>query len=1214
MTASRIRRLFLCTLILGLLAAAPASAASTLLGVGDDFDAVTDHEGTTHVVWEKSTANARDQLVYCRILRGDTTCHDQRTLTAMCPPASGGPYPAEKRDHREGGHGDGPSIGISPFGDVVLTSHGLCGYDWNTGPECTPPHHDSWCDYADVDYVLVTRSTDDGDTFGDWTADVTRPWGPRGCTCSSSLQYENDADVSTTVYDYADSRLLTIGTANGGDYEHGTSYQGLYIYGTFPPPPRQPMTTTARGRLGDGSTIHPSVVQTSRGHFVVAATNNNDFVSLYSYDCEGCPLGDIHKAANWSGPIHLPAEDYQTDLPKLVTGPSGTFLFYRTTPNGSSDLNWSWWVRKLTGNTLGARHLVAGDPHDIGGLADFVEDTSNGRLIASIEYQGQASPPVEKYAVSDDAGSTWTTPAEFAGDPDGNSERYDRVKLTAATGDDGFTGLVLRKRARSVSNDDGPIWLDELPGSGDPPPGGGGGGGGGQPGGGGGGGDTGGGDGGGGSSSTPPPILATPPVQSPTVQTDACKVKQFGPLDVKADACLELNKSTGAVTAKGGVDVNGLHMAGASITFDPKLRTVKSAGPVTVAIGDTKLFKLPIDWKLPAGNTFTLPSIDVGDSGGKLKGLPVEGSADIKLVRGGVEIPLHIGLPKVFGEVTGDVTIRADNLSGIHLREIHAKANLATIGPLTFSKMSFDYDPDEDKWGGGATLALPPKPPGPVLESQIGFFHGDLDYVRNSLTFPGDGIPMDPTNSVYLTQIRFSLETHPDLKLSGGVTFNAGPKFGGYRIATINGDLTFIFPDGQPATLRADGTVELMQVRVGSAFLQYRTDGLVTFGGDVGLDVADVVSVHGTIGGYILLPDHFSIEGGVRICAGDLGCAKGTVVVSTKGFAACVKLGPVHAGVGYKWGPTTFTPAWISNLELMKSGCSVGKYRDTTVKASQAGGARTVDLDAGLPFAVFHTYGATAPPHVLLTSPSGKRIDVSATQPRQGAVTVLHVPSQKETIAVVQKPEAGSWKIEAAPDSSPIASAGSNDGLPEPQVRAKVSGSGHKRFLSYEIKPLPGQKVQFEERGKLGQAGQSLGYAHGNKGKLRFAPATGPKGRRDIVAIVESYDTPRDQLKVASYAAPANERPAKPKGLKVKRKGTKLLVSWTRVARAARYRLLVKLSDGRVLLQLPTSKARSAAVADVGKKVKATVTLRAEFADGTAGPTASYKLRSVSGR
>jgi hypothetical protein len=58
----------------------------------------------------------------------------------------------------------------------------------------------------------------------------------------------------------------------------------------------------------------------------------------------------------------------------------------------------------------------------------------------------------------------------------------------------------------------------------------------------------------------------------------------------------------------------------------------------------------------------------------------------------------------------------------------------------------------------------------------------------------------------------------------------------------------------------------------------------------------------------------------------------------------------------------------------------------------------------------------------------------------------------------------------------------------------------------------------------------------------------------------------------AAQAAPPREKPAKPKGLKVKRKGAKLLVSWKRVARVGRYRLLIKLTDGRVLLQLPTSK------------------------------------------
>ena len=74
--------------------------------------------------------------------------------------------------------------------------------------------------------------------------------------------------------------------------------------------------------------------------------------------------------------------------------------------------------------------------------------------------------------------------------------------------------------------------------------------------------------------------------------------------------------------------------------------------------------------------------------------------------------------------------------------------------------------------------------------------------------------------------------------------------------------------------------------------------------------------------------------------------------------------------------------------------------------------------------------------------------------------------------------------------TSSSAGAGHSNGLPEPQVKAKVSGKGAKRFLTYDIKPIPGQKVRFEERAPGAKAAASLGYATGTKGRIRFAPAS----------------------------------------------------------------------------------------------------------------------------
>ena len=86
--------------------------------------------------------------------------------------------------------------------------------------------------------------------------------------------------------------------------------------------------------------------------------------------------------------------------------------------------------------------------------------------------------------------------------------------------------------------------------------------------------------------------------------------------------------------------------------------------------------------------------------GGDLLGFPLKGSAEIKFRGGGVEIPLHLGLPALFGGVTGDLTVRADNVAGVHLRDLHVKVGDALIGPLEIKDLRFDYDADKQSWAG----------------------------------------------------------------------------------------------------------------------------------------------------------------------------------------------------------------------------------------------------------------------------------------------------------------------------------------------------------------------------------------------------------------------------------------------------------------------------------------------------------------------------------
>lgn len=71
-----------------------------------------------------------------------------------------------------------------------------------------------------------------------------------------------------------------------------------------------------------------------------------------------------------------------------------------------------------------------------------------------------------------------------------------------------------------------------------------------------------------------------------------------------------------------------------------------------------------------------------------------------------------------------------------------------------------------------------------------------------------------------------------------------------------------------------------------------------------------------------------------------------------------------------------------------------------------------------------------------------------------------------------------------------------------------------------------------------------IGRARGARGRIRFTPAEGRRGRREIVALIERGGVVTQSLTVGRYAAPGPRRPARPRGLVVSRRGETLTVRW----------------------------------------------------------------------
>jgi hypothetical protein len=1088
-------------LLLALALAVPAAHATSQIASGKYPDAVVDRDGVTHVVWNQDNNGASaDILHYCQIPLGGTGCTNAQTFT---------PSPATANNHDFAG----PHVFVETNGDVLLVTHRCCG-------ALTDGRSDE-----DLAYV-----SDDGGAPGSWSA----------ATPIGTVQPGAAAVPTPIAYDASLSRVLTISSPTGG-----IRFQAAALAGGGAPQGYE----TTYAQLSTYNSYDASVVFVGPGKFAAAWADANNNVYFRTYTCAGNPCSNNpNNAASWSAPVSIP----NAQLPRLVTGANGTFLFYRDPSNNT------YYSRSIDTNTnaLGAA-LTVGQSAQSGNARDITED-ANGILHALFIDNNSGLG----YRASANGGQQWGDAQTLVPGP--NFQLGD-LKVVARTVDDGYAGSAIWEDV-DPGDRNPPILMQALPDLGTalhvtPPPG--------------------------------VPLPVTPPGSTPAVPTPpgACQTLSFGAVDVIADVCFR--RVGTAYVATGGAKINGLRveLGSGQMKFDPRARTITTSGAsVTVKVGDVVLYKAPINWTLPRGSSASLGRIDVS-GGGDLLGFPLEGSASLNFKNGGAEIPVHLGLPALFGGVTGDVTIRADNIAGIHLRELHVKVGDALIGPLEIKDLFFDYDADTVHWAGGATLILPPQPPGPSLESKISFTHGELDYLQNDLTLPGPGIVLDPLGATYLKHIRFGLFTNP-LRLTGGVTINAGPQIGGVAAVSVDGDLTFTLTD--PAILRADGRVSLVRIPVGSAYFELRTNGYVAFGGQLGYRDGSF-EADARIDGW-LFKSAFNVDADARICLGDLGCAGGRVVFSSVGFAGCVETPLDDFGAGYRWD---------GHLELMFTGCDVGPFR-ATAAAAQAGAPRSVTFGRDAPTGVVGVQGDGAPPHVSLVGPGGVRVDAPASGSMQtpGAIA-FHTADTNTTYFVVKQPAAGAWQVVPAADSVPVTGVQSADGLEQPQVTAHVrKGSNGKRVLTYEVKAIPGQKVTFAEQGR--QAAQTLGTAHGTQGSLRFTPADGPGGTRRIIAMVASYGKPRTTLTVASYVAPPPPKPATPKHLRATRGTKAMTITWSKAKNARRYEIRAKLSDGRVILV--RQKGTRLSIPAVASATRATITVTGLKADNTHGRKATLKV------
>ena len=656
---------------------------------------------------------------------------------------------------------------------------------------------------------------------------------------------------------------------------------------------------------------------------------------------------------------------------------------------------------------------------------------------------------------------------------------------------------------------------------------------------------------------------------------------------VAREKCLKKLKGTNKYETTGDIRVNGIDLyttgagagsaksaAAATITIDKNAKTLQTKGKVEAKVGNVVLDRASLEWKIPQGDggqILDLAGNPAVFETGKFKieflGLPVSGETSPKIKsNGSVEIPVHLGMPKPFGgfgglgDITGDIVLTANVSQGLKLSSLKIQAKNVGLGIATIKELLIEYVGDPSRLYGKANLLLPVIQS--ALETEFQLKAGKFDYGKATLTLPGQGIPV--ATAVYLKAINFGVATKPT-KIQGGALINGLGQIGGVAVLSVLGTVSYTFPDApNPGVFRIDGNGKLVGINFFSVFGQYETSGKITFGGDVKLGDTTSLGIYGGAkGAFDTSTLRFDLLGEAGVCAFSI-CGGAKLLISSNAVAGCLGGDAVGVGAAYVWG---------KGLEGFWS-CDLSTYKAVPAGRVAQSGVRTVPIKGGQPLASMMIRGQGAPPRVTVTGPGGQTISSGSDQSKAtktGVGVVLADNATQSTIVNLNKPQGGNWTVAVQGGSPGIASISTANALPEPSVKAVVSGKGRNRELTWKIRQIPGQRVRIVEEGR--GAYNQIVAPKTRTGTVRFTPTNGKKGKRKLFAMIEQDGMPRDRVLAGTYVAPGPPRPSAPRFVRLARRSGKLVVRWGRARGAAQYAVRAKLEDGRRLV-IPTRKRK----------------------------------------
>ena len=941
--------------------------------------------------------------------------------------------------------------------------------------------------------------------------------------------------------------------------------------------------TRAQAQLGTGDQAYDGALATD-GDLPVAVF---DDLTPTTYVREWSGHGDVNDASTWS------TASFPGAAPRIAGGPTGVFVLYRDSLVGGNVL-----VRRIVGGQ------PSGNPVKLAGAVQnptIAEDAGGALAVAFVDAAG-----VELRTSTD--GVTWTAPQLIAQAPPGGT--IGDLALAATADGGGFVTYIQNPQgaegvgtvaasAFGTQRATGKPGLGQLPG--------------------------------GGLGSQIGDQLAT----------TTCTTAKFGVVDAEVKAgCFAHDKNDPNLDVSlGEVDINGLAIipdVGVKIGIDPKLHTIDTTGSVSVLLRgqgvNVTLWHGELHVKIPVAQ----PGYDLFDFNElkppDLAGFPIDGDVDVKLISGGVQVPVSLKLPGVFGGVTGSATLSATTTGGLNLDSLEFKVGDASFGAAELKDLDISYTRSGNVWKGSGTLNVPTGGKAFSLSLAVEFDDGNYKSGSFVVGLPYPGVPLDLNDTppqLYLTKGGLGFGLSP-VSLSGSIEFGITPLYTSpgaehdYAF-TLDGGLTASF--GDPPKLTVTATGFLYTIQIADAKLVYALPATVTLTGSSSYDLG-VVGEKGTLqaivdpqsktfGGRISsdLVIHVSKLGlssalpSNVLDSGDITLPSEDIAINNKGFGVYIPFGsgvPFVGTITYDWGDTA--PVVHPFVDV------VSNYADGLPSASAAGGrahaaaGEAFDVPAGAPAVALDVTGQGGAPSVVLTAPNGTQVTPATAMSAGTSAVAFGDPTVDTTHVGIKSPAAGRWTVSQAPGSQ-VAITGLRYVVGEaaPKVTARVSGSGATRTLAYRVSAPKNVTVAFAEQ--TGKLFHRIGAANGSSGTLRFTPAIGAAGKRSIVALIDNGGLPHGRPVVASYVAPAPARPGRAARLRVRAGAKAFSVSFSAPKGALHTLVTIVATDGRHLQRVLPARTHALSVPVIGFKDGVRVSVAGVSATGKRGPAVSASAR-----